>query len=255
VVEISLSDCVLPVSFTFTKESWFDKIAKRLGLAAEHQTQDREFDRQCYITCDDSNFISTYLTSDRRRTLLSLFRFGVQQVRYDHLEQKLLIYSSSSLLQRRAEMDQAQTLINASYNLLGQSGESATGIPSSLPKSHNGWRRAQGIGAAAGLCLVWYGTRTAVFLNEPIWSHAGILTIIVSVAYAGVLTRARGGRSGFHRSLMVRVFFVAICTFLLGAPVLKGLNCAVDYSTETEQTATLTIASSTTHGVLRINRY
>ena len=70
--------------FTLREERWFDRLAKMLGVAAEFQVEEKDFDRLLYLLSDDPAFLRT-LTAGAVRgqiwDLLSLakrhgYRFG-----------------------------------------------------------------------------------------------------------------------------------------------------------------------------------
>jgi hypothetical protein len=67
--------------FKITRETWFDRLGKRLGLALEVQTGDEEFDRECYVRSDTPEFAEAYLGDPVKRVaILDMRRLGFPDV-------------------------------------------------------------------------------------------------------------------------------------------------------------------------------
>ena len=63
-----------PYFFKLTREAWYDKVFKFLGLAIESQTGDRDFDRKVYVDCDDRRLYKILRHDIRiRKAILDLF--------------------------------------------------------------------------------------------------------------------------------------------------------------------------------------
>jgi hypothetical protein len=67
--------------FLIRKERYFDRVAKTLGIAAEFQTGDRDFDRRAYILSDDRTLL-TALAVDKplRQGISQLMNTGTSNV-------------------------------------------------------------------------------------------------------------------------------------------------------------------------------
>ena len=64
-----------------TRETWFDRLCKRFGLAREVQTGDADFDSACYVRSDTPEFAAAYLTDAMKRVaIVDLRRFGFPEV-------------------------------------------------------------------------------------------------------------------------------------------------------------------------------
>ncbi|MDJ0869340.1 MAG: hypothetical protein QNK03_24765 [Myxococcota bacterium] len=77
-------DCPSPGSFRLRPENGFDRVFKRLGIAVEIQTGDREFDAATYVSTDEVPFTQRFLAaSEKRRAVLELIERGFREISHD----------------------------------------------------------------------------------------------------------------------------------------------------------------------------
>ena len=77
-------DCPSQGEFKIAKESRFDSIFKRLGIAMEIQTGDSEFDKEYYIQTDSVAFTRSYLLSpEKREAIKKLFALNYNHITHD----------------------------------------------------------------------------------------------------------------------------------------------------------------------------
>lgn len=70
-----------PESFSITRQSWFDRWAKNVGLAVEIDAGDADFDDACYIRTDSTDFTQAFVEdAGKRRAILELRALGFSEI-------------------------------------------------------------------------------------------------------------------------------------------------------------------------------
>jgi hypothetical protein len=72
----------VPLRAQFNRETAFDRTAKKMGVAKEHQTGDSTFDDAVYVRGPFDGYVEAYLDdADKRQTILTLLNQGFTEVR------------------------------------------------------------------------------------------------------------------------------------------------------------------------------
>ncbi len=106
--------------FQIVRETWFDRLGKRLGLAAEIQTGDEDFDKTCYVRSDTPVFAEAYLADPVKRVaILDMRRLGFPDVSLKNGEVSVTWIGFNATQHDRPELadDAAARIILLSRNL------------------------------------------------------------------------------------------------------------------------------------------
>jgi hypothetical protein len=69
-------------AFRITRENWFDRLGKNLGLSLEVETGDAEFDNSCYLDSDMPDFLARLLqNADVREAVRQILQAGFTEIR------------------------------------------------------------------------------------------------------------------------------------------------------------------------------
>jgi hypothetical protein len=213
-------DAPSDISFKVTREGGFDRLSKRLGISAEVQTGDQDFDDNFYITTDDNQFIQAFFgSSEKRQAVRDIFSAGFNRV--EHNGKAMVVVCSPFKIDK--EIDQSQ-LTNLASDLirLGQQMPQISHSPIWMNQS-SAWKTSRAVVfsvtflcffisiAALIISISKYSPfdKLAVFLDSLKWS------IPAFIVYAGLAVFLLKGRSSSHRELLV-IISIAIIGLIIG---------------------------------------
>lgn len=74
-------ECPAEGGFKITRETGFDRFFKKIGVAVEMSTEDREFDKRFYIATDYSDFTRTFMYKSKNRDMINrIFDRGFNRI-------------------------------------------------------------------------------------------------------------------------------------------------------------------------------
>jgi hypothetical protein len=80
-----------PTALTFSAETWFDRMCKRIGIAREHQTGDEDFDQATYIRGPSFGYAEKYLEdAQKRAAMVGLRRLGFSEIRLNGTDAEVI---------------------------------------------------------------------------------------------------------------------------------------------------------------------
>lgn len=208
------------ISFKVAREGGFDRLSKRLGISAEVQTGDQDFDDNFYITTDDNEFIQAFFgSSEKRQVVRDIFSAGFNRV--EHNGKTMVAVCSPFKMDK--EVDQSQ-LTNLASDLirLGRQMPQISQSPAWMNQS-SAWKTSRTVVfsvtflfffisiAALVISISKYSPfdKLAVFLDSLKWS------IPAFIVYAGLAVFLLKGRSSSHRELLV-IISIAIIGLIIG---------------------------------------
>lgn len=202
------------LEFTITRQTWFDRFAKRIGLVIELESGDPEFDAAFYIRTDANEFVQAFVNDPaKRRAIRELFHLGFAEVALRDNE-----FQANWTGFDPAKNDQQELLAEAAAHLFIL-GEDLPFVEPDLDESPSAQRQPAHIAlwvAALGLApaFLWAFWYKPVFISELI---VAALPIVIP-AYAAYLVSAvlllRGTSTAHDR--WARLFWVGMLTFALG---------------------------------------
>lgn len=207
-------------SFKVTREGGFDRLSKRLGISAEVQIGDQDFDENFYITTNDNEFGQFYFSSSaKRQAIRDIFSAGFNRV--EHNGKTIVAICSPFKMDR--EIDQA-LLTNLASDLirLGQQMPRISQSPMWVNQS-SAWKTNRTVVFSVTFLVFFISIaaliigiskyspfdKLAVFLDSLKWS------IPAFIVYAGLAVFLLKGRSSSHRELLI-VVSIAIIGLILG---------------------------------------
>lgn len=250
-IVVLLMECDLPVSFAFSRETTFDALAKRSGLAREHQTADTSFDKEVYISCEDKGFLQGYLTPERRKLIFTLLQNGFQQIFYSRKAKQLALCSDGSFLRSHIDAASAQQLTREYLSLVPTEAASSREHKAFVSEPHqisdvdqkerNAWVAKEAAICIVALILVYfYGG----LFGSGLVSWMGFISAVAAVSL-GVFVllaakewrRVQGTSTG-HQKLIATMLKNAIAVPLATYLVLSTANRYLDLAAAREVSGT-----------------
>jgi hypothetical protein len=227
-------DCPSPGDFEVSAESRFDRVFKKLGIVAELQTGDPDFDRRFYINTNSVRFCRAYFANgDVRQTVRGIADLGYTAItlKGSTLE---AVCSPFAVGAARPEgfVDEAVRGLGALAADMPQEWYEprALGMPR-WKIARAGVFAAAGLSLAGGFGLLLWGTMAyrpldggALTLCSLRYSVAALAVFVVAAV------RLLRGRSSSHKELLVSVGIAVLGFPLSGVGGLMVLNGYTDDS-------------------------
>jgi hypothetical protein len=220
--------------FTIRSESRFDSFAKRLGLSAEIQTGDKQFDKEFYIQTDSIAFSKNFFSDLRKRDAArQLYAAGYNQLIHDGktMEARVSPFSIDNLGDSEMIEEAIRNLVTlcrelpASYYQSRMLGTHAWKANRFLVFAISGLSIAFGIGG-----IVW-GLRSYPPLDSTdmlLYSVQFSITALAAFIFLAVLLIR--GRSSSHKELLIVLLMTLIGFPMAGFGGLILLNGYLDES-------------------------
>jgi hypothetical protein len=224
--------------FAISRQTWYDRFAKRIGLALELHSGDPAFDDECYIRTEATEFVRAFVDDpDKRQAIRALRHLGFTEIALRDGE-----FQANWTGFDPAKNDQADLLADAAtyVSMLAENlpmpEPTLDENPSSSRQAANVtlWLLALGIGPAF-LWVFWY---KPVFVSELILAALPIVipTYLIFLWLAGLLLR---GTSTSH-DRWARLCGVGLITFALGGTgVVAAANAMFDTAESKLHTTTV----------------
>lgn len=225
-----ISECALPASFALAREFRGDTVARASGPSQEYQSGDKRFDERVYISCEDPDSLSNYLTAERRGKILELLQGGIQQLLYVRKTGQLVLCSDVLFLRQHFNPAAAQKLLRDFSVLIPEPSHSSSNL-STVTNVSAGVRETEGergktytfrgvLGVALAVLIYLDGGKwssTLLAWREFLGVVALVSAIIILAIGAIMFQRVRGTSNG-HRVVMsmigISMLTAPLATFL-----------------------------------------
>ncbi len=225
-------ECPSSGSFKLRPENAFDRFFKRLGIAVEIQTGDRDFDETTYVSTDEVAFAHRFLAPpEKREAALGLIRQGFKEVSHDGktMEAKRTPFSFGEQLDRQTVENAVQYLIPLCRNLPGETYEGRIGGTPAWKIQRNVLLGVSGAAAAIGLVLTLWGSEAYPPLDGGALMALSLRysapTLLVFLVLSVALLR---GRSSSHLELVFVTLLSAFGAIVGGFGAVAVLNGSLD---------------------------
>jgi hypothetical protein len=225
-----------PTTLQFNMETRFDRFAKRIGLAREHQTGDEDFDAAVYIRGPSLGFAELYLEApEKRAAVLGLLAAGFNEVRVTDSAIEALWNKFNPL-----KDDTPELIEDTARNVMILADQVPADDPDDAA-SRTDWGRRWTI-LLWVLAVAWAAALTFVFVYEPVRFGDLLLPAlnVLTVAYSIFVVTAAfllKGTSISHDRWGPLAGFGLVLAAVGSVGVVAGCNALADDNLPVEQRA------------------